>query len=136
PDKESQTEEPTEHKIRKAIEKGNLPTSREFPIFAALVGFSLIAVFIAYPAMAKLANFLMQLFERPEEWHLNGAEDIKHLFIIVGGSIGIALAPILVIIPIIGIAASMVQNAPRFVGERIRPQFSRISLMSGFSRMF
>ena len=36
PDKESQTEEPTEHKISKAEEKGNLPFSRELPTFAEI----------------------------------------------------------------------------------------------------
>ncbi|MHC5308392.1 flagellar biosynthesis protein FlhB [Bartonella sp. LJL80] len=136
PDKDSQTEEPTEHKIRKAEEKGNLPFSRELPMFASLVGFSMIAVFIAFPAMSKLSNFLMQWIDRPEGWRLNGAEDIKHLMFVIGGNVGLALAPILVMIPVIGIAASMVQNAPRVVGERIRPQFSRISPASGFSRIF
>ena len=136
PDKESQTEEPTEHKISKAEEKGNLPFSRELPTFAGLVGYSIIAIFIAFPAMSKLSNFLVQWIERPESWRLNGAEDVKHLLLLVGGHVGLALVPILVIIPVIGIAASMVQNTPRIVGERIRPQFSRISPAAGFSRIF
>ena len=136
PDKDSQTEEPTEHKISKAEEKGNLPFSRELPTFAGLVGYSMIAIFIAFPAMSKLSNFLVQWIERPESWRLNGAEDVKHLLLLVGGHVGLALLPILVIIPLIGIAASMIQNVPRVVGERIRPQFSRISPAAGFSRIF
>ena len=35
-DKESKTEEPTEKKIRDAVEKGNIPFSKEVPIFALL----------------------------------------------------------------------------------------------------
>lgn len=136
PEKDSQTEEPTEHKISKAEEKGNLPFSRELPTFASLVGYSLIAIFIAFPSMSKLGTFLIQWVERPESWRLNGAEDMKHLMFLVGGTVALALAPILVIIPFIGIASSAIQNAPRIVGERIRPQFSRISPSSGFSRIF
>ncbi|TIS04957.1 MAG: flagellar biosynthesis protein FlhB, partial [Mesorhizobium sp.] len=31
---------------------------------------------------------------------------------------------------------SVFQNIPRFVGERIRPQLSRISIAKGWSRLF
>lgn len=136
PDKESQTEEPTEHKIRNAEEKGNLPFSRELPIFASLVGFSVIAVFVAFPALSKLSGFLALLIDRAQDWRLNGAEDIKNLMMVVGAAIGLALAPILAIIIVVGMGASMIQNAPRFIGERIRPQFSRVSPKSGFGRIF
>ena len=35
-----------------------------------------------------------------------------------------------------GIGASVLQNMPQFVGERIRPQASRISLAKGWKRLF
>jgi len=136
PDKESQTEEPTEHKIRKAEEKGNLPFSRELPIFASLAGFSVIAVFIAFPAFAKLLAVLVQLFERPEDWRLNSAEDIKNLMLVIAEFTGLALVPVLATIMMTSAGASMIQNAPRFIGERIRPKFSHISPANGFRRIF
>ncbi|AQS40936.1 MAG: Flagellar biosynthesis protein FlhB [Candidatus Tokpelaia hoelldobleri] len=136
PDKDSKTEEPTEHKIRKAEEKGNLPFSRELPIFSALIAFSLIVVFLSGPAFSDLGNALRQLFDRSEDWRLSGAEDVRNLLLLVGGRIGRALAPVLVTITLAGLTASMIQHAPRFVGERIRPQLSRISLAGGFGRIF
>jgi len=136
PDKESQTEEPTEHKLRQAEEKGNLPFSRELPIFVGLIGFSLIVSFVALPAFSDLASFLLQLIERPQDWHLTRAEDFKNLMLIVATKVGTALAPILIIIMLGGLVASMIQHAPRFVGERIRPKFSRISPAGGFSRIY
>ncbi|KEC54243.1 flagellar biosynthesis protein FlhB [Bartonella rochalimae] len=136
PDKESQTEEPTEYKIRKEEEKGNLPFSRELPVFASLVSFSLICVFISFPAISKLTYFLIQWLERPESWRINTAEDVKHLIYLLGGSVGLALAPILILIPLLSITASAVQNVPRFVIERIRPQWSRISPANGFKRIY
>jgi len=136
PDKESQTEEPTEHKIRQAREKGNLPFSREFPTLVALAGLGLIGAFVAWNSFSGLGASLAQLIERPQDWRLNGAEDFKNLMMLVGKDIALALAPILVIIISGGLLASMLQNAPRFVGERIRPKFSRISLGSGFSRIY
>jgi len=136
PDKESQTEEPTEHKVRQAEEKGNLPFSRELPIFVGLIGFSLISSFIALPAFSSLTTSLLQLIERPQDWHLTGAEDFKNLMLIVAGQVGLAMAPILIIIMLSGLVASILQHAPRFVGERIRPKLSRISPKTGFSRIY
>ncbi|WP_036581925.1 EscU/YscU/HrcU family type III secretion system export apparatus switch protein, partial [Brucella anthropi] len=57
-DKESKTEEATEQKIRDALEKGNMPFSRETPILAGIASFLIIAVFVAGPATTKLAVFL------------------------------------------------------------------------------
>ncbi|PRD42686.1 flagellar biosynthesis protein FlhB [Phyllobacterium phragmitis] len=136
PDKESKTEEATEQKIRNAVEKGNLPFSKEAPILASVIAFLLIAVFIATPSVAKLTFFLAELIDRPEDWLLNSSEDIGQLFQVLAMAAGSALLPILVIIPLAGIAASALQNAPRFVGERIRPQASRISLAKGWTRIF
>ena len=136
PDKESKTEEATEQKIRDAVEKGNLPFSKEAPILASIIAFLLIAVFIATPSTAKLAAFLAELIDRPEDWLLNSSEDVGQLFQVLAIAVGNALLPILVIIPVAGIAASALQNAPRLVGERIRPQWSRISPAKGWARIF
>ena len=44
-DEDSKTEDPTEKKLRDAMEKGNVPSSREAPLFATALGFYLFAVF-------------------------------------------------------------------------------------------
>lgn len=44
-DKDSKTEDPTEKKLRDAAEKGNLPFSREVPIFASSLAFYCYLVF-------------------------------------------------------------------------------------------
>jgi len=113
-----------------------LPVSREFPILVAFAGLGLIGTFVAWPAFHQLSVFLVQLIERPEDWRLGGAEDFSNLMWIVGQTVGLALAPILLIITLSGLIASMLQNAPRFVAERVQPKFSRISLGSGFSRIY
>ncbi|MCX2697478.1 flagellar type III secretion system protein FlhB [Ochrobactrum chromiisoli] len=135
-DKESKTEEATEKKIRDALDKGNMPFSREMPALAGVASFLIIAVFIAAPATTKLTMFLRELIDRPEDWLLNSAEDASQLFSVLALAIGLALVPIFIIIPLSGIAASAFQNAPRIVGERIRPQSSRISVIKGWQRIF
>lgn len=135
-DKESKTEEATEQKIRDALDKGNMPFSRETPILAGVVSFLIIAVFVAAPATSRLALFLRELIDRPDDWLLNSAEDASRLFSLLAMAVGGALLPIFIIIPLAGIAASAFQNAPRIVGERIRPQASRISPLKGWQRIF
>jgi flagellar biosynthesis protein FlhB len=98
-DKESKTEDATEKKIRDALDKGNMPFSRETPILAGIASFLVIAVFVAAPATTKLAVFLRELMDRPEDWTLNSAEDASHLFGILALSVGAALIPVFIIIP-------------------------------------
>jgi flagellar biosynthetic protein FlhB len=46
------------------------------------------------------------------------------------------LAPVFIVLVIMGVAASALQNTPRFVLERIRPKASKLSLREGFKRLF
>lgn len=135
-DKESKTEEATEKKISDAIEKGNLPFSREAPILASIIAFLVIMVFVAVPGGLKLTALLSELLDKSDDWRLTSADDARQLFSIIGAAVGIALLPVLIIIPGAGILASVLQNAPRIVANRIEPQFSRISIAKGWSRIF
>lgn len=135
-DKESKTEEATEKKISDAVEKGNLPFSREAPILASIVAFLIIVVFVVVPSGLKLTSFLSELLDKSDDWRLTGADDALQLFGIVGAAVALALLPIMIIIPGAGILASVLQNAPRVVFNRIEPQISRVSITKGWSRVF
>lgn len=57
-DKESKTEEASEKKIADAIEKGNVPFSREATLFASLLGVLAALAFLVAAPVAKLAGSL------------------------------------------------------------------------------
>ena len=135
-DKESKTEQPTEHKIRETLKKGNMPVSRELTVFAAFSSLAIIAYFVAIPSFGKLTGALFKIFERPEDWPLTTAEDTSHLFVALGKIVSLAVAPIFIIIMITGLSSYAIQNAPRFIGERIKPKGERISLRKGLQRIF
>ncbi len=136
PDKESKTEQATEKKIRDSMEKGNLPFAREIPIFASLVAFVLFALFFAYGTMLDLAGFLSTFLERPDEWRLETEMDAIALYRLVFYEIGRAIIVLLSLLVAAGVAASVLQNTPRLVADRIMPKLSRISLAKGWSRLF
>ncbi|MBL8578402.1 MAG: flagellar biosynthesis protein FlhB [Mesorhizobium sp.] len=135
-DKESKTEEASEKKIRDTIEKGNLPQSKETGILASFVAILLFMVFFAGGSIVELGSFLSIFLEKPDAWKMDTSSDVVELSRMVTIEIGKAVASLLLLLIVAGIGSSVLQNVPQFVGERIRPQASRISLTKGWSRLF
>jgi flagellar biosynthetic protein FlhB len=135
-DKDSKTEEPTEKKIRDAVEKGQLPHSKEAPILASLVAILIFAVFFARDSVVGLSGFLSSFLESPEQWPIETEIDAINLFRIVFLEISKAIAAIVILLVVAGVAASVLQHAPGIVLDRIAPKMSRVSLAAGWSRMF
>ncbi|RWM12104.1 flagellar biosynthesis protein FlhB [Mesorhizobium sp.] len=135
-DKDSKTEEATEKKIRDTIEQGKLPHSRETAIFASFLAILVFAVFYAKDAVIDLGVFLSTFLEKPEAWPMDTETDVITLYEQVLIEIGRAVVSLLVLLVVAGIGASVFQNMPQLVGERIRPQLSRISIAKGWSRLF
>lgn len=135
-DKDSKTEEPTEKKIRDTIEKGKLPHSKEAASLLSFVAVLIYAVFFANQTIADATVFLREFLDRPEVWRLGTAEDVMQLYRVVFMQVGHLVGVFVILLMVGGIAASAFQNMPQFVGERIRPQASRISIFQGWQRMF
>jgi flagellar biosynthetic protein FlhB len=136
PDKDSKTEEPTERRIREATEKGNIPISREAPIFASMVGILAIASFFLVDRSAQLSLVLRQLLDDPGGWSLENGSDASQLVAAIGLEAGRFLLPVIATLTIAGLVASFLQNAPSLALDRIRPQLSRISPQQGVKRIF
>jgi flagellar biosynthetic protein FlhB len=135
-DKESKTEEPTERRVRDAVEKGNVPVSREASIFASLAGILIVAAFLLTGPVARLSFSLEQLIDEPGGWALDDGSDASRLFGAIGGEASRFLLPLIVTLALAGLVASFLQNAPQIALERIRPDASRISIHKNWQRIF
>jgi flagellar biosynthesis protein FlhB len=135
-DKDSKTEEPTEKKIRDAIDKGQLPHSKEAAVFASFAAILIFAVFFAKDSVAGLSGFLSTFLEKPEAWSIETESDAVNLFRIVFIESSKAIAAMLILLVVAGVGASALQHAPAFVADRIAPKFSRISIAAGWKRLF
>jgi len=135
-DKDSKTEEPTEKRIRDTVEQGKLPSSREAPLLASFLAILVFSVFFFDGKAGALGMFLSVFLERPEAWSLDTTRDVATLYTVVAMESGKALLALFVMLMAAGIMASVLQNLPQFVAERIRPQWSRVSPMAGWKRMF
>ena len=135
-DKESKTEAPTERRIQQALEKGDIPFSREAPVFASILGLLICLALFVREQAAQLARDLTPFFDQPGGFTLAGAGDAVLLLQATALSVGRFVLPILLVIGVCSLAASLLQNLPRFVGDRISPKWSRLSPMAGFGRIF
>lgn len=136
PDKDSKTEQPTEKKIRDAVDKGNVPFSREVPIFASSLAILVFAIFFLPDAAGGLAEQLKDIFSQADDFRLeNGGDAVllfQQLFFMSAG----LLLPAFALLMVFGVAASVLQNMPSPVLDRIQPKFERISPIGGFKRIF
>jgi flagellar biosynthetic protein FlhB len=136
PDTDSKTEQATEKKIRDEMDRGNVPVSREVTIFAFMVALLLILAFFLRDGALKTTLALAGLLDHASGVRLRNGNDLT----VLGQALLMAMTPLFIPIFVIlsgaGLAASFVQNAPRMVLERVRPDLSRISLGEGWRRIF
>jgi flagellar biosynthesis protein FlhB len=135
-DKESKTEEATEKKLRDAIEKGNVPFSREAASFASLGGILTITGLFLAGNISHLRLTLERFIDNPGGWSLENGADVIQLFHAIGLDVARLFFPIVLILAVTGIASSLLQNPPQVVFDRIQPKLSRISILTGWRRLF
>ncbi len=136
PDKESKTEDPTDKKIRDAIEKGNVPSSREAATFASFLAVFVAGSFLFADNAMRLRNTLITFIDHPGDWTLESSADVVALLRFLTGEMGRMLVPIVLLMLVAGLASTLVQNPLRIAPNRIKPDFSRISPSKGLGRIF
>ncbi len=135
-DPESKTEPGSEKKIREALEKGNVPVSREAGVACALLALLVVSNLILPEKGMILAGKLGQMLDGSSGWSLRNSEDATLLLGAVLRDCSLILLPILLIFTVFGLLASFAQNAPAFIADRIAFKASRISPMEGWNRLF
>jgi flagellar biosynthetic protein FlhB len=135
-DNESKTDEPTEKKIHDAVERGNVPISREAAVFALLVAMLTIGGFVARRAFGAVAQSLDLVLGNVGGWPLQNGADAVTLWVGVATETVTPLLPIFVLLMVAGLFATCLQSAPRLVLDRLRPKLERISVVGGWRRIF
>jgi flagellar biosynthesis protein FlhB len=135
-DPEDKTEEPTEKRLHDAVERGEVAFSREAPLFASLSAALLALIFVIPSRAEALLTALVGLIADPAGWRIKRGEDVLALADpLVAESLHFLL-PTVILLTAAGVLASIAQNPPRIVPDRILPDASRISPRRGLSRLF
>ena len=134
-DDSQKTEEPTQRRLDKAREKGQVAKSQEvthwFMILAAAL---FIGVFGESFAMG-IASSLYRFVEQPHNIRLDG-EQLRDVLIETMGQLGLAvLAPVIVMV-LAAFIAGFIQNGLVFSTETITPKLEKLSLLKGLKRLF
>jgi len=135
-DKDSKTEEPTEKKISDAIEKGNTPVSKEAPVLATFIAALLIGSFVVTSGAGQLVQTLTHLLDISGGVDLGNSADALLLSHAVSIETGKFLAPVIALLTVAGLASAFLQNTPRIVFNRIKPELSKLSPAKGWKRIF
>lgn len=133
--RDDKTELPTEKKLTQAIEQGNLPVSREAPLFAFLAASLLLCTLMLRDNAARLIETLARLMDNPGGWALENGADAASLGGAVAGAVATFMVPVFILFIVAGLAVSFAQNMPRVVLSRIAPKLSKLSPMGGLKRL-
>jgi flagellar biosynthetic protein FlhB len=129
-DDASKTEEPTERKLSKAREKGQVALSQEVKNWSILMGGAGAMIFMAPGIMTDIRVLLFKFIQSPHAIPL----DISHLRLLASDlllDVGWILTPLMVLLVVLAIASSVVQTGLIWAPEKIKPDPSKISLIKG-----
>jgi len=134
-DKSQQTEEPTAKRLEQAHEHGDVVKSAELTTFVLLGGGTLaIAMFGKYTAVS-LARSLSLFLEQPDTMSVDGA-GLAAMARLLLPKIAMTIAPFFAVMIAAGLAGHLLQSRPGFSLDKIAPDFSKVSPMAGFKRLF
>ncbi len=134
-DKSQQTEEPTAKRLEQARENGDVVKSPEVTTFILLGGGTLaVAMFGKYTAMG-LARTLSLFLQQPDAMSVDGAGLTAMLGLLLP-QLALALGPFFAVMIAAGLAGHVLQSRPSLSFDKIAPDFSKVSPMAGFKRLF
>ena len=134
-DDASKTEEPTERKLTKAREKGQVALSQEVKNWTILLGGAGAMVFMAPGIMTDIRRLVFKFIESPHAISF----DIPHLRLMASNlllDVGWILIPHMGLLVILALASSVVQTGLIWATEKIKPDPSKISLIKGAKNKF
>ncbi|WP_370202389.1 EscU/YscU/HrcU family type III secretion system export apparatus switch protein, partial [Salipiger bermudensis] len=130
-DKDNKTEEPTERKLRKAREKGDVASSKEAGNVMAVLSLFAITAFVLPSVSAPLAGVFRNVLESAGQVHvgtdLSGLRDLGAVSWKVLRGVGILLGPLMALMVIGALAGVALQGEVVVASERLKPKWSKIS---------
>jgi flagellar biosynthetic protein FlhB len=130
-----QTEEPTARKLRNAREEGQVARSVELPAAAVTIGAVLVMFMMGGYWMRQMAEIFASGFKFDRKT-LDNPDLMVTTFAHHLGESFLLIVPVLLVTAILAILSSGATGGYLFSFKSILPNFGKLSLMSGFSRMF
>ncbi len=133
-DDASKTEEPTDRKLGKAREKGQVSQSQEVKNWAAFLGISLGMLMLIPGVMRGVAGATRRFIEQPEEIQFS-FEQMRLVIADLGLEIAIILGPLVGLLVILALANNLAQVGLIWATEKLKPDFSKLNLAKGAKKI-
>jgi flagellar biosynthetic protein FlhB len=133
-DDSQKTEEPSDRKLSRAKEKGQVAQSQEIKSWLILLG-GTGALIALGPYMARgIRNVAMPFIESPQAIPVD-FPNLHRLVADLSWDIGIILAPVLGLLFVLAAIANVAQTGLIFAPEKVQFDLSKLSLVTGIKRM-
>ena len=129
------TEDPTERKLRNAREEGQVARSVELPAAAVTIGAILTLFFMGGYWIKQMAEIFASGFKFDRKT-LDNPDLMVTAFAHQIGEAFLLIVPVLLVTAIMAILSSGATGGYLFSLKSTLPKFSKLSLLSGFKRMF
>jgi flagellar biosynthetic protein FlhB len=129
------TEDPTAKKLQNAKEKGQVARSAELPAAAVTIGAVLVMFMMGSYWMKQIAELFASGFKFDRKT-LDNPDLMVTTFADQLGSSFLLIVPILLVTAVMAILSSGATGGYLFSLKSIAPDFGKLSLLSGFGRMF
>lgn len=135
-ERENTTEQPTEKKIQDSIERGEFPISREVNALCFLLAAYGVIILVVQPAGSGLIEALSHVLSLDDIPAMENGRGVAHL--VARLAVHFAWCGLLILSALIvaGVLAHLVQSQVRASPNHIKPQLSRVSPTTGFTRLF
>ena len=130
-----QTEEPTARKLRNARDEGQVARSVELPAAAVTIGAILVMFFIGGYWIKQMAEIFASGFKFDRKT-LDNPDLMVTAFVQQIGEAFLLIVPVLLVTAVMAILSSGATGGYLFSLKSTLPKFSKLSLLSGFTRMF
>ena len=129
------TEQPTQKRLEQAREAGDIVKSTEVTAFVLLGGGTLAILMFGHSTAIGIAKLLMVFIEQPDLLSVDGAGLVAMMR---GTLVHLAwvMAPFAGVMMTAALAGHVLQSRPSFTPEKLLPNFSKLSPMAGFKRLF
>ena len=130
-----QTEEPTARKLRNARDEGQVARSAELPAAAVTIGAILVMFFMGGYWIKQMAEIFASGFKFDRKT-LDNPDLMVTAFAHQIGEAFLLIVPVLLVTAVLAILSSGATGGYLFSLKNTLPKFSKLSLLSGFKRMF
>ncbi|TGD61850.1 flagellar biosynthesis protein FlhB [Tabrizicola sp. WMC-M-20] len=136
----SRSEEPTDKKLADARKKGDVPSSRETGNLTAVFSLFVVMVFLAPFLAPGLSDHMARLIEAAPALVVGtgqtGVADLGWIIREFTLSLALVLAPMFLLMLIAAISGVLIQGETVVAGERIKPDFKKISPLAGLKKIY